>query len=51
MKIKQIGLIAGNGNFPLLVADAAKSSGIKVVAVAIKSEADKKIESIADETV
>lgn len=51
MKIKRIGLIAGNGNFPLLVADAAKSSGIKVVAVAIKSEAEKRIESIADETV
>lgn len=33
--IKKLGLIAGNGNFPLLFARAAKDQGIPVVAAAI----------------
>ncbi len=35
-----IGLIAGNGRFPLLFAEAAKEQGKKVVALAIKGETD-----------
>lgn len=35
-----LGLIAGNGRFPFLVADAARRAGRKVVAVAIREEAD-----------
>src|SRR5262245_37619934 len=34
-----LGLIAGNGRFPFLVAAAARRQGRKVVAVAIKEEA------------
>jgi len=45
---KIIALIVGNGNFPLFVAKAAKSAGVRLVAICVKSEADKKIEEIAD---
>lgn len=44
MKSK-IGLIAGNGSFPLLVAEEARRRGLAVVAVAIEGEADSRIES------
>jgi len=36
--IKKIGLIAGNGKFPLLFAKAASRNGIDVIAVAIKKD-------------
>jgi len=41
----RIGLIAGNGKFPLLVLDAARAAGFDVVVVAIKEEAFPEIES------
>ncbi len=41
---QRIGLIAGNGKFPLLVLDAARSKGMDVVVVAIKEEASPEIE-------
>jgi hypothetical protein len=41
----RIGLIAGNGKFPLLVLDAARAAGHEVVVVAIKEEAFPEIES------
>lgn len=37
--MQRLGLIAGNGKFPLLVLDAARASGFEVVVVAIKEEA------------
>ena len=45
-----IGLIAGNGQFPLLFAEAAKAKGVRVYAVAMVGETDKAIEEAADET-
>jgi UDP-2,3-diacylglucosamine hydrolase len=39
-----IGLIAGNGKFPLLVLDAARAAGYEPVVVAIKEEAFPEIE-------
>ncbi len=39
-----LGLIAGNGKFPLLVLDAAKAKGHEVVVAAIREEADPAIE-------
>jgi len=42
---EKIGLIAGNGSFPLLVLDAARAQGFDVVVVAIKEEASAEIES------
>jgi UDP-2,3-diacylglucosamine hydrolase len=41
------GLIAGNGKFPLLVLDAARSQGIDMVVAAIKEEAFEEINSAA----
>jgi DUF1009 family protein len=41
----RLGLIAGNGKFPLLVLDAALAKGYQVVVVAIREEADPVIET------
>jgi len=41
----KLGLIAGNGSFPFLVLDAAKSQGYEVIVAAIKEEAFPEIES------
>ena len=43
----RIGLIAGNGKFPFLVLEAAKSLGHDVTVVAIKDEAYSELESLA----
>jgi len=40
----KIGLIAGNGRFPILFADGAKANNIDVVAVGIKGETLKELE-------
>jgi DUF1009 family protein len=40
----RIGLIAGNGKFPLLVLDAARSKGLQVVVAAIREETFPEIE-------
>lgn len=46
----RIGLIAGNGRFPFLVIEAARSLGHEVTVVAIREEADASLESIADDS-
>jgi len=43
--MERIGLIAGNGTFPLLILDAARARGFEVVVIAIKEEASAQIES------
>src|SRR5580698_531589 len=43
--MERIGLIAGNGTFPLLILDAARAQGFEVVVVAIKEEASPEIEN------
>jgi UDP-2,3-diacylglucosamine hydrolase len=43
-----LGLIAGNGQFPFLVADAAKRQGRRVVAVAIREETFPDLEGRVD---
>jgi len=48
--VKKLGLIAGNGKFPLIVAREAKRQGYSVCAVAHRGESDDTIEGIADET-
>jgi DUF1009 family protein len=45
----RIGLIAGNGRFPLLFAEEAKKSGIDVIAVAHVGETDPSIEQMVKE--
>jgi len=41
----KLGLIAGNGRFPILVLEAARSEGFEVIVAAIKEEAFPEIES------
>jgi UDP-2,3-diacylglucosamine hydrolase len=38
--LNRLGLIAGNGRFPFLLLDAARSHGVEVVVAAIKEETD-----------
>jgi len=48
---KRIGLIAGAGKFPIVLAKAAKKKGINVMTVAIKEETDPKLESFSDKLI
>lgn len=50
MKIehRKIGLIAGNGKFPLIFAQEAKRVGAEVVALAIKKETNPSLENLVD---
>src|ERR1700674_5112063 len=41
------GLIAGNGRFPFLVLDAARSQGIDMAVIAIREEASPELEKVA----
>src|ERR1700675_4888299 len=41
------GLIAGNGRFPFLVLEAARSQGIEMAVIALKEEASPELESLA----
>ena len=47
--MSKIGLIAGNGSFPLLFAREARVRGEKVIAVALKEEADPALEGLVDQ--
>ena len=47
--MNKLGLIAGNGVFPLEVARAARSRGMKIVAVAHLNESDSALDSVADQ--
>ncbi len=42
-----LGLVAGNGRFPIEFAEKARALGLSLVVVALKSEADSQIESMA----
>ena len=48
MAAETIGLIAGNGSFPVLFARAAKGQGLRVVAVAMRGETEERIEAEVD---
>lgn len=43
----QWGLIAGNGRFPFLVLEAARSQGIEMAVIALREEASPELETIA----
>jgi len=49
MNNKKIGLIAGNGAFPILFADQARRQGEQVVAVALKEEASQDLARHVDQ--
>jgi DUF1009 family protein len=46
-----IGLIAGNGRFPFLVAEEIKRSGDRVIAIGLKEETDPSLEQSVDKIV
>ncbi|MFH1867591.1 MAG: UDP-2,3-diacylglucosamine diphosphatase LpxI [Candidatus Omnitrophota bacterium] len=46
--IDRIALIAGNRNFPILLAKAARANGVEVIAIAVNSETEKEIETVAN---
>ena len=43
-----VGLIAGNGQFPLLFAQAARDRGVQVVAVAMEGETNPDIRELVE---
>lgn len=43
----KLGMIAGNGRFPVLALEAARKAGMEVVVIGIKEEASPEIESLA----
>jgi UDP-2,3-diacylglucosamine hydrolase len=45
MALEKLGLIAGNGSFPLLLLDAARAQGTQVVVAAIREETSPQIEN------
>ncbi|MGH7888429.1 MAG: LpxI family protein [Candidatus Binatia bacterium] len=47
--MKKLGLIAGNGKFPLLFASEAKRAGYAVIAVAHRGETEETLNEVADE--
>jgi len=47
--VKKLGLIAGNGKFPLIFAEEARREGFKLVAVAHRGETLEEIETMVDE--
>ena len=51
MGLQKLGLIAGNGSFPLLLLDAARAQGTRVVVAAIKEETSPLIEGRGAESV
>lgn len=46
--MERLGLIAGNGRFPIMAAKSAKSKGIKITAVAFKEETSKELEGLVE---
>ncbi len=45
--MQRLGMIAGNGRFPVLALEAARKAGMEVVAIGIKEEASREIEPLA----
>jgi len=44
----RIGLIAGNGRFPIIFAESARKKGVSIVAIAIKEETSRELEGFVD---
>ena len=45
--MERLGIIAGNGKFPLILAENARREGLEVIVVALEEEADPAIERLA----
>ena len=48
MAVNRIGLIAGNGRFPIIFAEAAKRKGTEIVAIAINEETSQELKQYVD---
>lgn len=46
--MKRLGLIAGNGKFPILAAESARKNNIEIVAVAFRGETSKILENLVE---
>jgi DUF1009 family protein len=46
--MKRIGLIAGNGQFPVLFSEAARRRGLQIYAIAHIGETDRRLEDVVD---
>ena len=46
--INRIGLIAGNGRFPIIFSQAARKKGVEVIAIGINEETSKELEEFVD---
>ena len=49
MSVEKVGLIAGSGRFPVIFAQNARESGVRVIVVAHRGETAEEIERFADE--
>jgi UDP-2,3-diacylglucosamine hydrolase len=47
---RPLGLIAGNGRFPFLVAESARRQGRRIVLIRLREETDPGLENLVDET-
>ncbi len=48
MSLNKVGLIAGEGKLPILLAENAKKQGVKIIAVGIKGKTDRKLRKYVD---
>ncbi len=46
--VKRIGLIAGNGRFPIIFAESARKKGVEVIAIGINEETSKELEKFVN---
>jgi len=46
--VNRIGLIAGNGRFPIIFAESAKKKGVEVIAIGINEETPKELEKFVN---
>jgi UDP-2,3-diacylglucosamine hydrolase len=46
--VNKIGLIAGNGRFPIIFAESAKKKGVEIVAIGINEETSRELEKVVD---
>ena len=46
--VKRIGLLAGNGRFPLIFTQSARKKGVEVIAIGINEETSKELEKFVD---
>jgi UDP-2,3-diacylglucosamine hydrolase len=46
--MKRLGLIAGNGKFPIMLAESAKNKDLEIIAVAFRGETSWRLETLVD---